>query len=225
MDIVINPTFKDIFPDEDEDLDKILSNIPSFMVVSILSAVNSELYLSKGKTTQVKILEFFLFRQSPHQRKIIFKNINDLFDENRNRDLQLFTYKSSLEFIHYTLLNFNYIDFKDSTPEQELKIFKAYLIFSTRVHKNYRSLLPQESDNDEDFFRKQFWPIMVNQIDVNHLINPFVNLIKGLNFLNFFQLNQPEYLENFLQSKERNNIWDFITDFMTLLQSGTKKNR
>lgn len=231
MNISINPVFSDIFDENEPDIFDLLGNIPSNLIISILAHFNAELYLSDGIETQIKILESISRRFEKTTRDKILNKVKKQIIKNSNSEVNLFTIKTNLEFIHFELINFKEIDYEDSTPEQELNILKAYFIISKNIHENYypekiEGKIEEKIDENE-LFRKFLWPVIVDQIEINNPINPYVNLIKGLNFLNYFEQNENYkiFLETFLKKNNKTDKWNYILDLMNLLEkSWTNEN-
>jgi hypothetical protein len=183
-----------------------------------LSYINSELYLKSDNKTQIKIFRKISERFDLKTKKEVYNNLSKLIQENPR--INLFSIKINLEFIHYALINFEDFEYQDSTPENELNFFKAYLLITKIVNEKYKPKDLSENPKKHQFFREFLWPIIVDQVDINQTSNPIINLVKGLNFLNYFK--QSEYSENvdiFLKKNGEPNIWNYIYKLLSLLQN------
>jgi hypothetical protein len=61
MEMILTPEFHEMFPGENENIDKLLERIPSLLVIQLLSMFNAELYLTRREAeAQPKLFEFLL---------------------------------------------------------------------------------------------------------------------------------------------------------------------
>jgi hypothetical protein len=218
MKINTTPTYSDIFNEPEPDIDFLLKEIPSSMIITLLSYINSELYLKSDNKIQIKIFRKITERFDLKTKTEVYSNLNRLTQENPS--INVFTIKINLEFIHYVLVNYENFDYKDSTPENELNFFKAYLLITKSVNEKYNPKDLSEKPEKNQFFREFLWPIIVDQIDINQTSNPIVSLVKGLNLLNYFK--QSEYSENvdiFLRKNGEPDTWNYIFKLLSLLQN------
>ncbi|AFU69507.1 hypothetical protein P700755_002780 [Psychroflexus torquis ATCC 700755] len=209
MEINTIPTYSDIFNEPEPDIDFLLKEIPSSMIITLLSYINSELYLNSDNKTQIKIFQKVTERFDFTIKTEIYNSLNRLIQENPR--INIFTIKINLEFIHYVLVNCENFDYEDSTPENELNFFKVYLLITNIVTEKYKPKDLSQNPKKDQFFREYLWPIIVDQIDINQTANPVVSLIKGLNLLNYFK--ESEYSENvdiFLSKNGETDIWNYI---------------
>ena len=219
MKIQPTATFSDLFDEEEPNIKTLLQQIPSKLIITILANINSELYLGEGNKTQIKLLEQFIRRFENNTKNKILLNVSKLIK--KNKELHLFTIKTNLEFIHHVLINYNNSNYEDSTIENELNILKAYFIFSKKINENYTPKNLSTSPSENQFFREYLWPIIIDQIEINDITNPFVNLIKGLNFLNHFQQddNYSANVKIFLDRNNQPSIWNYILQLMHFLEN------
>jgi hypothetical protein len=218
MEINTTPVYSDIFKESEPNIDYLLKKIPSSMIITLLGYINSELYLKSDIKTQIKIFTKISERFDLKTKNKVHKNLIKLIKENPR--ISVFSIKINLEFIHYVLINYTSFDYVDSTPENELNFFKAYLLITKVVNEKYKPKDLSENPKKHQFFREFLWPIIVDQIDINQTSNPVVNLVKGLNFLNYFK--QSEYSENvdiFLKKNGEPDIWNYIYKLLSLLQN------
>ncbi|ARV13842.1 hypothetical protein [Polaribacter sp. SA4-12] len=218
MEINTTPIYSDIFNDQEPDIVFLLKGIPSSMIITLLSYINSELYLKSDNKTQIKIFKKITERFDLKTKTEVYNNLRKLIQENPR--INIFTIKINLEFIHYVLVNYQGFEYKDSTPENELNFLKAYLLITKNLNDKYKPKDLSEKHKKHQFFREFLWPIIVDQIDINQSSNPIVSLIKGLNLLNYFK--QSEYSENvdiFLRKNGEPDTWNYILKLLSLLQN------
>lgn len=134
MEFNTTPAYSDIFNEPEPDIDFLLKEIPSSMIITLLGYINSELYLKSDNKTQIKIFRKVTERFDLKTKTEVYNNLSRLNKENSK--INVFTIKINLEFIHYVLINYENFDYKDSTPENELNFFKAYLLSPRLLTKN-----------------------------------------------------------------------------------------
>jgi hypothetical protein len=104
MRVVISVTYSEIFDGDTPDLKDLLNDIPSEVVISILSLINSQLYLGHDLKTQIRILNFLTFRQSDQTKSKILSRL--IKKSEKEPSIEFFGLLYSTEFIHYELLNY-----------------------------------------------------------------------------------------------------------------------
>ncbi|WP_347924733.1 hypothetical protein [Pontimicrobium sp. SW4] len=217
-----SPTYSDVFNESEPDIDLLLKDLPSKMVITILGYINSELYLSSDNKIQIKIFEKLTRRFDSKTKILISNNIRKLVKE--DLEINFFSVKINLEFMHHVLIHYVDGKYSDSTPINELNFFKSYLIITKKINEKYKPKDLSESPDKHKFFREYLWPVIVDQIDINQTESPVVGLVKGLNLLNYF--SQSEYsnnLEIFLTENKEPDIWNYIVKLLNLLQNSWNK--
>lgn len=132
-------------------------------------------------------------------------------------------------FIHYELVNYretSMID--DTTPIQELNIFKAYLIIASIKNSEMHNISRKNEDDIEgEFFPTHTWPALINQLDANVLINPIPNVIRGICLLNYIQYhsNYSNYVDRFLQKRGCASSWEYVMMLINTIQLSWTKNK
>ncbi|GAL86058.1 hypothetical protein P700755_002782 [Sporocytophaga myxococcoides] len=212
------PAFTDIFDEPIPNLEDLLKNIPSETCITFLAFINAELYVkSDDNNTQFKILGILLRRQEPVLRNKIIKKLTAKYKG------VIFAKLYNLEFIHWELLNYRVFEASDGAAEADLNFLKAYLLIVERININYTDAIDKSIVNeDDDFFSIKTWPIIIEQIEVNHSIYPIPEMIKGMIFLNYLEHNSPykEYVIQFLNKNGMKTGWDYVIGLSNLLESG-----
>jgi hypothetical protein len=230
MIFVVTPSYEDIFNDNRPELDELLSDIPSNVILRILSYLDSQLFLNEEIQPQFKLLKELLKRQTKETVINILHNYGVL---KANADLDdagysVFSRLYLKAFIHYVLINYQEKpSIKDTTPTQELNLFKAYLIISSIKNSENQNIFNSENEEiDDDFFPTHTWPMLINQLDINLKINPIPNIIRGICLLNYLQY-QSEYskqVENFLNKKGIKNSWEYMMLLLNTVKISWEKN-
>lgn len=228
MTFVITPSYEDIFSDKRPELSELLSDIPSSVVLRILSYLDAQLFLNEDIQTQFKLLKYLLKRQKKETILSIVHNYGVLKDNAEDAEYSVFSRLYIKAFIHYVLINYLEMpSIDDTTPTQELNLFKAYLIISSIKNSETHNIYNTDNEKIEgDFFPTRTWPLIINQLDVNSKINPIPNIIRGVCLLNYLQYrsNYSKYVVSFLNKKGLTNTWEYIMLLLNTVQLSWEKN-
>lgn len=225
MRVVISVTYSEIFDGDTPDLKDLLNDIPSEVVISILSLINSQLYLGHDLKTQIRILDFLTFRQSDQTKSKILSRL--IKKSEKEPSIAFFGLLYSTEFIHYELLNYRDFHIKDTTPQQELNFIKAYFLIVEQVNTKYSSVFKFNETSDVNHFQKTTWPTLIDQFEINHNVNPITGMVKGLTLLNYFEFHSPfaNHVKTFLQKNQKEKTWNYILDLINLIKSSWDTQR
>jgi len=219
MRVVISPTYSDIFEGDVPSLNDLLKDIPSEVVITILSLINSQLYLGNSIETQMRIFEFLSFRQSSETKSKILSRL--IKKSEKEPSIEFFGLLYSTEFIHYELVHYRDFQIIDTTPDQELNLIKAYFLVAEMVNEKYHSAYKSNESLEAEYFQKMTWPTLIDQFEVNHNINPITGMVKGLTLLNYLEFHSPykKYVDSFLLKNEKKKTWNYILDLINLVKS------
>ena len=119
-----------------------------------MSALNAELLLSPKNDveTQQKILRFWIQRFTQEQRDIVWKGIYP-FISRPNSPPTLFGHWYMLEFIQHELVNHREFDLVDTSPEQEYRLFQAYMIIVERLNDQHKDVFVEDEVSRQNKFR------------------------------------------------------------------------
>ncbi len=228
MAFVITPSYEDIFSGKRPELSELLSDIPSSVILRILSYFDAQLFLSEDIQTQKKLLSYLLKRQNNETRFSIISNYEIIKKNADDAEYSVFSRLYIKAFIHYVLINFLEMPpIDDTTPTQELNIFKAYLVISSIKNSETHNIYNTDNEKKEgDFFSTRTWSLIINQLDVNTKINPIPNVIRGVCLLNYLQYHSDysKYVVSFLNKKGLTNTWEYIMLFLNTVQLSWEKN-
>lgn len=192
MGLTLSPEFSEIFPTEKPVIDKLVKGVPSMAIMSNLAAVNS---MIEAKYKQQEILRIFLRRQ-PYA---IFNNIITRLNAYHLRvsptKWLLFTKLNICQFMIWVCKNGN-TDNRDSTPEKELAIFKAYLLIVEKFHQEQMKI---NIDKTTDYsFNNLSWPIFSSQFEFNFEPSLEIQLVRSYAFLDeLFNNKLEEHIKQF----------------------------
>ncbi|MCX6221453.1 MAG: hypothetical protein NTZ69_10735 [Bacteroidia bacterium] len=212
--------YDEIFDDKEQNINELLENIPSDLIIKFLCYVNALLSgsdVADIKAKQIKIFKKFFDR---FQESLKLKIITHLKD-NRIFFLRPFL----LEFIHRELIrNKDIPDFIDTDPQREINIFKAYLLISQEVQKKY-STIDEEIDR-ENLFAQSFWPLMAYQYDLDGNFNANFQLLKGALYLSHFKKNSQlsKYYDEFIKRNSCSSGMEYFLKLVSFLFQAYSQN-
>lgn len=217
---------KDLFPEEELELEKLLEGIPSIIVLGILCSINSRFFIDESKPElQGRILnEVFLFRQPPHIQQDINGRVINFFRNNPDIDFNthvIFFAKPVLMFMEYELTHFREKPkgWSDTNPEQEVNLFKALLLFNDQFDRKFGTISKiGTTQSPETFFYETHWPLIVLQYDSMSSREPFYQMIKGVVLISELKKTElSEYVDKFLEINNRPSIQEYLLEIMQLV--------
>ncbi|MBC7475279.1 MAG: hypothetical protein H7263_13390 [Candidatus Sericytochromatia bacterium] len=220
------PTYQQIFGEELPNLGTLLDEIPTVNLLVIISLINAEILLNENDSSSHKeILRLFFSRQS----EIIKKKIQDRWNFLNTKfgdSPSIFSMQYSNRFIHYALCNFKEGKLDDLSIEQELNVFKAYMIFVTEQIKEDGKLVKTGTNSYEDFFSENTWPLLNSQYESNIRINLTSEIIRSYILFDYLssETEYKNYLQIFLSNRGFDEYRNYIKSLIILiLHSTTKK--
>ena len=225
MQIGISIVYSDIFSDPPPALSQVLEAIPSELSITILAMINAEIYMDHSEEKQSKILWRLLARQPLAVRESVSNEIAKIKSQDGPRSINIFATTVSLEFLHYELVHFRCSDITDLTIQDELNFFKAYLIFADQLNSSRTYAIPKGLDG-YDPFQSKLWPVLMDQVQVDHPILPIYEVPKSLSLLNYFEFVSPynKYVDSFLSANSKATSWNYVLDIIALFPKSIKSS-
>ena len=221
MQITITPYYKDIFNEEVPDLKNLIVDVPTKVLVSYLSYLNSKLYLNSSIEYQIEILNEMLKRQNSETKHQIKENIKRFISTNKsNREIVFVSNFHLLSLIHYSLCSYSEFDIIDTTPAQELNIFKAYMVIvNQKSNESSETYIRERETKEGDFFPKHTWPVLLNQMEATPHYEPISDLIRAMCFFNFLEYHSvySENVKKFLTNNGQNSTWEYVLSIMNIM--------
>ncbi|PZX56818.1 hypothetical protein [Algoriphagus chordae] len=215
--------YKGIFGNEPFSESDFLKKIPLRLAIGVCSRIGSMLYLRQNENhIQAALLDFLIRRQNIQVKSLLINNARNYL----NGGGQIFLSLYLNAFLKYCLENCKDFEYNDSDITNDLLIFKNYLIQADKL--NYGFSISLESKDQNDFFRKNNWPIYIGQIHHNIELNPLTAFFKGILILDFFKKSE-EWTENYkkyLEHYEVSNHTHFLQILMQfIMEAVTKKDQ
>jgi hypothetical protein len=218
----VTPGYRDVYKVEAPDINTLISDIPSRVIVQILASASAELYFSdnhNGKDTQAKIFSFFSQRFTDEQKNEMFQNILSFLE----RDAIFFTLWYITEFIQRELANFRDFDFTDTNPEQEYRLLQAYFIIVEQCNDSHIGFFKEKTVPKgfptELRYQWATWPMLASQFSFNYKVDPIYQVAKTLVLLRYLE-NKNEtkkYVQNFLGHIKRESILHYLYDLLSFV--------
>jgi len=226
MQMLIIPTYRDLFGNNVPEVKSLIDDIPSDFIIHILSFINAQLVLRPdGSHLQLfhKLTERIPIKFSSEIRRKIFR-----FTDKHKEKARIFALPYVLDFIQYELKNYKIGDpnFDEKDPEMSVRLLKAYFVFAElgqgRINENISKI--EFSPKEPFFFQKRTWVMAVEQYELNQQVDPIYQAIKAFVFLQFFAERDQyrPFVEQFLKNAGQETIWHYIFRLMELVHIGIK---
>jgi hypothetical protein len=217
MNIVLSPGYKSIFGKSDEKYEDFLSAVPSNAILTVLIALNLELYGPMPEIEkQKRLIKMIAARFSLSQRQLL-DNAYQHYRHITNGQFQghYFGRRYLLAMI-VKELNRNEQGTSDGlTPEQEFNIFKAYLLAVDEVNDQDQQAysLLKANETSPLIHLRLLW-IQTNQFQFNDQGNPPYQLFKvsclGKFLIDTYRSEMREYLHSLGMTSVGNLIHSFV---------------
>lgn len=207
----ITPGYRDFFTDEPI-FGELVSGIPTKIIIAQCAIINATLFSDPLNQEKQILLLKFLTRRFPQNIKTdILQRLAILQKRSPEKPVLLFSGLHAIEFIHRSLLHFCDKEIEDTTVDQEIRLFKAYLIMAHEL--SYQSVFkPENQTATRQSWRSIIWPIFYTQLEINHAPSSHFQMLKLTAFLKY--LNQHSvystYLKRFLENIGNTTLAEFL---------------
>lgn len=222
MQLGITFTYSDIFDEPAPELHLLLANSDSRRNITILSAINAKLYLNRN--ADADILNLLLSGQPQSIAHKIKSRLNKLSISSPSSSTSIFTTLYTLEFIHYELLNFRSVKHMEGA-ENEFAFLKAYMILSERMSNRLATKLVGK-DVQGIPLQNRLWPIAIDQIVSERRLDPTIELVKSIAFLNFMEFDSETrlFVTEFLSKQNKATSWNYVLDIVNIISQVWQQN-
>ena len=181
--------YSDIYDDAKPTKEQLLEGINSKIVIVLMAVLNSELQVdSEGKGVQDGLINFVTERFPAREKTYLFQKL-EAFKKRAEDEVILWAKRYTLAFMKYEFLNYRDTNSINSTPEEEVRIFKAYLLICEELNEadriEFDKFIKTVDRNDEFFFEKLVWPFVLKQFSTNNKVNPVSQFFSLLAFLKY----------------------------------------
>lgn len=220
-------SYSDIFDDDPPEISDLLKGIPSIIAIQIVVHYLTQIHMDEtGSEQQFEFIKQWTGRQDDDLKKKIYqvyKRYSGRFNFINNI--------SCLFLVQEILENFNDKNAQELTPDQELDLFKAYLVSSKEWIEKSTKLL----DNDREYKKPDevIELVLPSQLPIHELkyFKDFrLQFYKAIEFFNFCQKNElfKDILAEFLKSRSQKSWEDYlgkiITAYMQMLDKASNRS-
>ena len=217
-------SYSQLFPDEEPpDIDELLKDIPSRIVMIVLSYINHHLHLG---TPENEIYDFISRNWSQKAKYGILAAASVAAKKAGHRPT-FFSQWLTMDFVKRELLNWRELEYQheDTTPDDELKIFMAYLVsVDTSIYANQEKLTSSKANPVSQFFEFT-WPSLIQQYEFTTELNPIFQALKTNAFLEEM-LKIPEFsgsVKKYLSDYGFKDPWSFVSGYMRIIKGAINK--
>ena len=208
--------YNDIYPGPKPAIADLLDGINSKILVVLMAMINAELVDERDvEEVQLRLTRFICHGFPPKESTHVFKSIAD-FRKKVNGPVTIWGKRYVLEFLKYEFLHYRDIDKIGNSPEESVKMFKAYLLIADEMNERDRQELAavraSMKEDDAMFFEKMVWPFVLSQFDANNRVNPISQFFRLFALLKY-SITQPELL-NFWKEFIRLNGFDNLRNYL-----------
>ena len=211
--------YRDLFEDyESVDIKELIKDIPTKNSLQILGYFMAQLHSKElEKDLQLEFLKIWLARL-PAKIKV---QVDDFIKgvKTKNSKYSFLDNVSILILVEKILANENNLDIvNDLTPEQELQLFKAYMICCQEwIDKQWLSFNIKEIKGELDLI-KILLPSQMPYQEIQELKDFRIQFIKAIYFFKFCErhLDFKEYLKIFLKEYNLSSWHDYLKNLLSL---------
>lgn len=211
--------YKDIFDDfELVSIKEFIEDIPTKNSLQILGYFMAQLHSREYEIhLQIEFLRMWMGRLPENVHIKINRFINST--NGKNAQYSFLDNTSLLKLVEHILVNHNDLSLADNLSEdQELKLFKAYLICSQEwIDKQRGNFEIKEVKNELDII-KVLLPSQIPYQEINELKDFRIQFIKTIYFFKFCKSNKEfnNYLDIFLKEYKLKHWKDYVKNILTL---------
>lgn len=226
MTFSITPGYAEFFDDRPR-FEELIEGIPTKMILLYGSYINAELYNNYLDVKKQGDLFVFLTRLFPLELRLTMLQKIQTFAKGKKQPVIIFARIFTVEFMHRALLISNDGTEEDTTPDQEIRLLKAYLLVIDELNESIEKKVFQESDSSNPRLkcRSFVWPMLAHQSEMNHDLSPHFQSIKLVAFLAFLAehpIYYP-YLKMYLDHIQQPAPLTYVVNLFTFLDSSFKK--
>ncbi|MCB9188383.1 MAG: hypothetical protein H6599_03780 [Flavobacteriales bacterium] len=216
--------YSEVFSGAIPKVEELVSKIPSKMLLEILSNWSGDLHIdSVNPKVQREILRLLLRRQP---ELIKFHMFRKMYVSGQTIKAALVDVYTVLEMINIILSNPNKLEAKDTTPEDELSILKAFLVINENMYN--RGIDSELARRDKfEFFKKHTWPLYVASTELRLRNNVINDVYRGLMFSSYLETNKvaKELFQELFKPKEPHIHILPVSVFQLYQEAGYRKDK
>lgn len=223
MAISIFPKFSNIFPNQPIPRpETLLRDVPSKMVIGILSYINGRLYINESIEEQESLFGLLIERLPETEVNAIRTNYHDFVSGFSMQDIYIFPLFTLLQIIEWEVVNYRRIPFTTSSAEQELQVLQTILIYNEWLDESH---LPKGADTDKsEYLFKLIWENALPQLEFTRRKLFFNQILIGFKFINYLEEIHQAHLESYLKYLGISHKEDIFKGIFELMVNGYNKS-
>lgn len=220
--------FRNIFPQEQKPtINELLKGIPTCSILKIIGYFMAQVHANEDNIElQSKIFNFWLDVQEDKVKQTI-KIKFDEFIDNKKSNFQFFSNITSLYFIQYLFVNYNSDVDRELTADEELRLFKAYLIVSEEWSDKEVEFLSQSPKNEDELVA-YILPFQMKHNEIQSYKDFRAQFIKAIYFFQFLEQDKdlgkylPDFLGKYGLKTWKEYLMNALTPYILSLSEGKK---
>lgn len=168
----LTPRYEDLIDEPIESIEVILQNIPTTVLLFTVAAMNER--IENGMDEKGNII--FFLRRLPTKFQEVRIKIDKFYSKNHG-PISIFS-KLHLCRLAIEALKQPNLDIRDSTPEEDWQIFRAYMVLINQYNDSQEIVLKQEFNENLDTFNNLTWPTIAEQYQFLNSRNPTFDIVK-----------------------------------------------
>lgn len=223
MSIFITPKFEELFQ-ETPDVEKLLENIPSRIVLQFLAFINAQ--LDDGPADKI-LINFFCTKLSDPYKKEFEIGVSTVLRKYQGKPIIFFGKYYVLKFMMNEIINYREFDFDEQNTKLNYNLLKAYFAFAKNVQKELdNSFNLNVVEHKNNFFNKKTWPLILSQFELSIKPDLAFQAVRALVFfdeLSSFEITK-SFVLNYLHKTKYKSYKQYILIFIGLCSMKSKGN-
>lgn len=221
--------YKDVYGDVEKPSFEILFNgIPTKVIIEVISHFMAVIHTNElDFEKQIQILGIWIGRL-PEVDVFQLRETLQRFIEREKRSVIFFSNTSSLYFLERALSLYHEGEPRDLTADEELRLFKAYLLITEIWTEEQYSFLKGKKVNTDQEALEYILPFQIPFYEIQSFKDFRWQLIKAIYFFKFLEQNDElgKYLNDFLAKFHSKDWFEFLSHILNgyaiLNKSGNK---
>lgn len=217
------PGYRDLFGGT-ATLEELLAKIPSDVVIKIISWLNAQFLHTSAPVERDQELRGEATRSLS---KLQIAELGERLVQHTGfgKDRRVFHSLYLTYFLHYELTHFRDIPPIPIGAEEELHIFKAYLVVVDMFNDGLTIPEVDLDLPDEEFFSQRTWPMLFKQHEFNRDVDPIFELTRLYLLLDELQKSRyAEYVKEYCQRLNCNDGFQLVGKFLGVVRVSNKSN-
>lgn len=207
--MILVPGYSELFNEERKTYDDWLEDIPSEVVLMLFVGLNNELQSPEEEWEKQKRLLNIVTERYTAEHKAILNNAYAPFIR-RGIPFQIFSRRYLVPAILKELKRNHQSQNYNTTPEQEFRIFMAYLLVIDELNEEMSNTLDRATKKETTSEYEVLWPTFIDQYEYNHQVDAAFEFVRLLCYCRHTLTHLRPFLKEYLASKGISNLSQFL---------------